>query len=350
MIDPRDIDFDLVGRYVTGAASPAERRALEQWMTADRARHQLVAHLEEVWRQAGALDHPALDATIDVDAKWHALEQAIHPTRVFRFPAQSSRAAPRRWIYRAAAALVLATAAGALWKAGVNWRAPRPAAALAMREYVTPRGLRAQLRLPDGTGVMLNMGSRLRVTADYGERDRQIELVGEALFSVTHDGSKPFTVRTPRAVAVDLGTRFLVRAYADDPLTDIFVVEGQVAVQATDSGPPGASDDSLILNSGERARVVGHEAVRLSRKVSLDEYLDWTEGKLRFRGTPLRDAVRRLERWFDIQIVLAPASLGDRPIVATVENELATDVLATIAASLDVRLSRAGRTFTLTAD
>jgi ferric-dicitrate binding protein FerR (iron transport regulator) len=63
-------------------------------------------------------------------------------------------------------------------------------------------------------------------------RGRTLELEGEAVFTVAHESTRPFAVRTSRAVATDLGTCFVVRAYLDDPNTDVVVAEGQVAVTA----------------------------------------------------------------------------------------------------------------------
>lgn len=214
----------------------------------------------------------------------------------------------------------------------------------------TALGQRLSLRLADSTEVLLAPGSRLRTRTDFGRRHRTVELEGEAMFTVARDASRPFIVRTSRAVAVDLGTRFVVRAYADDPVTDIVVADGRVAAWPADPDNMSVAGDSLILQRGQRARVASDGRMQFTANAPLEEYLDWTEGRLRFNGTPLRDAVRRLERWYDIDIGLVPEAVGDRPIVATVTNEPAADVLTTIALSLDLRLTRTDRTYTLTAN
>jgi ferric-dicitrate binding protein FerR (iron transport regulator) len=181
-----------------------------------------------------------------------------------------------------------------------------------------------------------------------------VELEGEAVFTVTHDSIRPFAVRTARAVAVDLGTRFVVRAFRDDRNTDIVVAEGRVAV--TTDGAAGeqaerqAGADSLVIGRGERVRVRESGGVELTRNVPLEDYLGWTDGRLVFRGVPLRDAARQLARWYDIEVRLEPDAIGSRRIEAAADNEPAIDVLRSIAASLNLRLSRAGRVYTLGAN
>jgi transmembrane sensor len=338
------IDWDLLSRHLAGTDTPSERQWIERMAPTQPDLVDAIAAAREI---ADDGDASVLDE--EVRARLEILKRdACETVLQARVRPRFSLTEHRRSRLAIAAALTLVAGTGAAWLA---LHSPNRSARVESTTYslvTTALGQRLSLRLSDSTLVLLAPGSTLRTRAEYGRTDREIELEGEALFTVTHDSTKPFTVRTPRAVAVDLGTRFVVRAYADDPVTDIVVADGQVAVQANDSTSSATPRDSLILSRGERARVADDRQVLLSRRVALDDYLDWTEGRLHFRGTPLRDAARRLERWYDIDIVMMPASLGERPIVATVnEDEPATDVLATIAASLDAKLSRAGRVFTL---
>ncbi len=171
------------------------------------------------------------------------------------------------------------------------------------------------------------------------------------------DSARPFAVRTARAVARDLGTRFVVRAYAHDPATDVVVAEGQVAVtggrvgglaggkHGTDSVVP----DGVVLERGQRARVDGDGRLALTRDVSLDHYFAWTEGRLVFRDTPLRDVVLQMSRWYDVDVRLASGAVGSLPVTATFDNQPVDEALRRLALALGLELSRADHTFTLVA-
>lgn len=359
------IDWDLITRYLGGMAAPPERAQVEQWLAESPDHWSLLNAMREVGKDADdiAIAPAEWKATVlDVLRRREVVPEPVTDAEPQQVGAARSRTSSavrfavlgrRRSFVGIAAgfALVVAGGAAAGWLA--LHRPPRAAAGAehpAFSIISTAPGQRLSLRLSDGTLVSLAPGSTLRTPADYGRRDRAVELQGEAAFTVTHDSTRPFAVRTPRAVATDLGTRFVVRAYADDPATDIVVAEGRVAVrQAMTTGRP-LPADSLILGWRERARVAGDGHLEFTRGIALDDYFAWTEGKLIFEGTPLREAARRLGRWYDIDVRLEPGTIGDRRLFAAVENEPATDVLRTIATSLDLRLSRAGRVFTLTAN
>jgi ferric-dicitrate binding protein FerR (iron transport regulator) len=187
----------------------------------------------------------------------------------------------------------------------------------------------------------------LRLLADYGTRERAVELIGEAVFTVTHDERRPFTVYTDLLVARDLGTRFVVRVYPGDLTGEVVVAEGVVAVARDSSALPHVSD-SALLKRGDRARMMddGHWAI--TRNVPLDSYFDWTQGRLVFRDVSLGEAVARLERWYDIDIHLASAEIATLRFAASFEQTYtAADALQVIADALELQVERDNRGYTL---
>jgi transmembrane sensor len=95
--------------------------------------------------------------------------------------------------------------------------------------------------------------------------------------------------------------------------------------------------------------VIGGTAPVVSHGVDVDRYTAWTEGRLVFDGVPLRDAIAELGRWYDVDVRLADGALGARRLTAEVQGERLTEVLDAVAAALDLRYERAGRTVTLRA-
>ena len=338
------IDWDLVARYLGDGCTPSEREWVEQLIAVDPRMASAVSAARDVSTDGdAALPDEEVAGRLAVVKRAGA---ALGTSRSVR-PIRLGLPVPRRPLMGIAAAVAL-LAGGAL-AARLALRRSDPAGtdqSAAFSVITTAPGQRLSLRLADGTLVSLAPVTTLRTPADYGRRDRTVVLEGEAIFTVVHDATRPFAVKTPRAVATDLGTRFAVRAYPDDPATDIVVVDGRVAVRQASVGPA-APPDSVILGRGERVRVTDDGQIDVSRNVSLDDYLGWTDGKLAFRGTALRDVARQLARWYDVDIVLDDDAIGGRRIYASVDNEPVVDVLHTIAASLDLRLSRAGRVFTL---
>jgi transmembrane sensor len=340
------IDWDLLTRYHAGTCTASERQWVERLRVAHPDVGDVLAGIRDVAGDGDATLPPE-ELRARLAAVKGATPELPAPSPAPRFTTASTR----RPIARLAAAAVLALAAGT--GAWLVLRHPTPSVESARPAYsvvATAPGQRLSLRLSDGTTVMLAPGSTLRTPTTYGSYDRAVELEGEGVFTVAHDSSRPFAVHTTHAVATDLGTRFLVRAYGDDDGTEIVVAEGEVAVRRAPAPGTAPPPDSVILSRAERARVAADGQVDHARGVALDDYFGWTEGRLVFRDVPLRDVTRQLGRWYGIDLRLEPETIGLRLLRATVVDESATDALQMIAASLDLRLSRAGRVFTLSAN
>lgn len=79
----------------------------------------------------------------------------------------------------------------------------------------TPRGVKSDVILPDGSRVRLNGGTRIVYLTLFGDQ-RRVEVDGEAYFEVEHDARRPFVVVTGEVSSTVLGTTFNVHAYSED--------------------------------------------------------------------------------------------------------------------------------------
>ena len=339
MTDPTDptddIPWEMLAAYLAGELAPEERARVAAWLAAEPRREELLESLRLVWDGSAA------------GRRRYNVEAALRRLAVARRPFAAAGRAPM-WRRGLIAASVAAVAAGGWWlfARGLG-EAPAPAP-VAAKEYRTTRGQRLALKLADGSSILLAPASVLRIDPAYGARARPVALEGEAYFDVAHDAARPFSVRTSRTVARDLGTRFVVRAYADEPVTDVVVAEGRVAVGRIGAAP-GQLADSLLLDPGTRGRLSADGALTLATTVNLDGYLDWTEGRLVFRNTPLPDALRRIGRWYDVDIRLAGPGLATRTLTASFHREPAAEVVRLVAATFGLRVERDGAAFVLRA-
>jgi transmembrane sensor len=342
---PDDINWGLLDRFFAGECTPAERADVLHWLET----HPLPAKYVQALKQAMQLsDRPGAPSAWETDASWERLAQTTGIAPEPR-PAAPLRLVPprRRWslpsgppLMRVAAIVTLLLGSGAFWWS-VTRHAPRPAA---MREFTTARGQRAEMRLADGTRILLSVDSKLRVPGDYGTAARDVYLDGEAYFEVTHDATKPFSVHAANALVRDLGTRFGVRAYASELRVRVVVAEGKVAMRsatAADTVSP-----APVLSPGDLGRLDASGALSLAQGVNVQRYLAWTDGRLAFQDAPLRDVLPDLARWYDLDLTLAAASLGDRRLTFTVDGEPLTQVLDGIALLAHARYERTGRSVT----
>ncbi len=354
-------NWELLERYLADDCNPVERALIEQWLQEVPSRRAIVEELRlrVIEEQPAPLvvgwGREEVRARLEreiVESEKPLPSTSGRPRPVRAAAPFAALAGRRGWprTLKAAAAAVLVVAGGTVsWRLYSHRAPPAPAAEPAFHLVSAPRGQRLGLRLADGTAVTLAPGSSLRIPGVYGNSARDVSLEGEAMFTVTHDATRPFAVHTARAVIRDLGTEFVVRAYAEDgAATDVVVSQGLVVVARSPAAMQGAFD-SLTISRGERARLSDDGNLTLTRGVSLDRYFAWTEGRLVFRDTPLREVVAQLERWHDVDISLSQSSLGDRPLTASFKGESLAETLRATAAALSLDVVKRGSGYVLRA-
>lgn len=325
------LNWRIVDRYFAGEATAAERAVVERWLADSPLFRVLVA---ELYR--GALDHDATRRAAD-DVRIHFERAlALHPKPIpSHIEPAGSRAVPMRraGMLRAAAVIVLLGGPFMIWRMVRIANAPYTAATL--QTITAPAGRRVTVSLPDGSHAMLSPGSTLRyVDATFNTTaGREVRLEGEAYFDVDHDPRRPFVVRAGDLVAQDLGTQFVVRAYPEDR-------HGQVVVR---QGLVGIGGD--VVNPGQLGRLTEHGRPMVE-PADTASWFAWTQGQLRFANMPLREALPKLRRWYDLEFRLAERELEDIELVGDFPEQLGNGTLQELATALGLRVTRAGRVVT----
>jgi transmembrane sensor len=167
--------------------------------------------------------------------------------------------------------------------------------------YATGVGERRSIVLPDGSKVLLDSKSRLRVS--YTAATRNVELVqGQALFAVVENPQRPFLVHAGNALVRDVGTVFDVNRIGGG--TIVTVVEGRVAV-ATPSQP-------LYLSAGEQLDVhLGQFPLRPTH-VDISSETAWTDGQVVLQSATLADVAQVFNRYSARRLVAR--DLGRKPL------------------------------------
>lgn len=339
-----DQDLNAIDRYLARAATPDELEALEAWIAADPARRKLVEDLRRSLRSD--------DEAQDIDEQWTRLahrltdSRSLHAIDARRASASRLLQPPspgRRLGVVAALVASLALAASIGGRLFLD-RAARPREEAA-REFTTQPGERANIRLLDGTRVILAPDSRMLVSDTPGRAPRDVRLQGEAYFDVAHNATRPFTVYVPDGAVRDLGTAFSVRAYPGDGEADVVVVRGRVALQPILLRQP--APEASTIEAGELGRLDSTGVVSIVQGADTEAYVGWIHGSLVFRDAPLRDALPRLERWYDVDFRLADSTLRNRHLTATFHDESLDQVLDAMALVLSIRVTHSGRSVTL---
>lgn len=141
----------------------------------------------------------------------------------------------------------------------------------------TPRGVKSDVILPDGSRVRLNGGTRIVYLTLFGDQ-RRVEVDGEAYFEVEHDARRPFVVVTGEVSSTVLGTTFNVHAYSEDEDYQITLATGSLLVDG------GRESRSVRLRPGEQGFFERTSGMLSLRRVNVDHVLSWQEDKALFPG------------------------------------------------------------------
>ncbi len=232
------IDPERFDRYLTGACSPEERAAVEA----------LLARYQE-----GKAIADAAQASVDRDGLWSRFTESswydqaqIVTTPVAkpstlasatRSPSTSRisyvKRARQGWKYTTGLALAGLAVVAIAVQGTIH-------SSVETGEFTTRRAEQLTVTLPNGASAILAPESRLYYST--GGRGTEIELYGQAYFTVNHDAERPFSVRARGVVTQVLGTAFDIRAYDDEQTVEVAVVSGKVS--------SGAKADAYVLTPG----------------------------------------------------------------------------------------------------
>jgi ferric-dicitrate binding protein FerR (iron transport regulator) len=163
----------------------------------------------------------------------------------------------------------------------------------------TPKGRQFSLLLPDGTRVWLNAASSIRYPTLFTGNERRVEVTGEAYFEVAGDKAKPFKVAIADKAAIEvLGTSFNINAYNNEPAINTTLIEGRIKV----INPTSKNPTSAILSPLDQA-LIQHSTLNIQHNTDISKVLAWKNGLFYFDGLDVQEAMRQLERWYDIEVV-----------------------------------------------
>lgn len=177
------------------------------------------------------------------------------------------------------------------------WRAPQQTDVV-MCQITVPYGSNSSVRLPDGSVVNLAAGSVLKYPSVFTGGERLVEFEGEAFFDIRKDHI-PFVVAVNDSKIVVKGTRFNVKAHADDDYVETVLAEGAVTFVF--------GDEELDIVPNEK--VVYLKSTRAVQKNTVSYLNTCIDSEHRFEDEVFEDVVKYLNRQYNAKIVIAEKSL-----------------------------------------
>ncbi|EHQ24512.1 FecR family protein [Mucilaginibacter paludis] len=206
--------------------------------------------------------------------------------------------------------------------------------------YVSPLGKKKSFKLADGTKVILNGGSTLKVAKNFNIDSRDVQLEGEGYFDVVHNSTKTFTVHTGKINVKDIGTIFNVKAYSTDKTTEASLIKGSIEITVNN-----LSKSKVLLTPNKKFVLFNKRDLSKTNEVTATKKLfavsaitnntisnsivetDWTQNKLTFFDQPFDEIAPQMERWYGVKInIINPQVKGGR-FTGTFDHEDIIQVL-----------------------
>jgi transmembrane sensor len=195
-------------------------------------------------------------------------------------------------------------------------------------------GEQKEINLPEGSAVILNAGSAITYKSATFEKDRILQLDGEAFFKVKSGST--FSVKTSKGTVTVVGTSFNV--YSRGDRFEVNCYTGKVKVQAS-------SKNEQLITAGQRTLLTenGLAAIPFS---PTEETPGWTSGKFSFDDQPLTEVIGELERQYDVNVTMAPGLETER-YTGFFESGNLDEALELITWPLHLTATKKGKTITI---
>ncbi len=293
----------VIGRYLTGKESEDDRQELKNWLEEDEANRELLREINNEKNISSAIE---LYDSFNGYAAW---KKYMHIRSL-----SSYRKIIIRW--QVAAVFFFLVGCGGIIAYLTNTSGGR-----SFTTVSTNKGQNSKITLPDGSIVWVSSGTTLSYNTNFGEKERSIKLSGEAFFEIAKNKDKPLVVDCNSLKVKVLGTKFDVSAYPEDQSVDVVLESGSVELTS-------ATDQSLKkqLVPGEMARF---DVVRKELAVSRDanyKFTSWKDGILIFRNDSMDEVLKKLGRWYNIDIQVDNPQIDQLIFNATIVNENVEDI------------------------
>jgi ferric-dicitrate binding protein FerR (iron transport regulator) len=361
--EEQHIDYDLLGKYLSGECSEEEAKSVETWRSSSKSNQDEFDRLARLWREADSLvGHTP--APVNLDTAWDKLHGRLFGDEVVtdksdkeektgvveddiskrekeieipvRTPGRETKVRHLSY-YLSRIAAVLAVGLLVYSFFIMTGGDPEQVVVLAENDITITD-------LPDDTKVTLNENTKITYPEKFNSEERAVELTGEAYFEVERNEEKPFVVRAHNAVVRVLGTSFNVRAIEEETEISVTVEEGKVRL----------SDEEdvafVILEKNEKGifnRSTGH--IEKYEKSEGGEMF-WRSRTVMFRDTELSTVFETLEKLYDTEILAKNEDILSCMLSAKFQDMDLEEILDKIAINFNLTIEKNNNTFEISGD
>lgn len=336
----------LIDRFYLGTITNEEMTLLLSYLKEKEPQNEVLEFYQDMWDESSEFNN-----NIDSEKIYNEMvnRAGIGKKPVTGSPKKTEFIGYVRLVMRYAAVFILAF--GFFWLVNsyfLNRTLPSEVLAEQIQTVEVPYGSKSRVVLPDGSSVTLNSGSILKYSSsEFNGNSRSVSMTGEGFYIISKDSTKPFYVITPGIKIKVLGTTFNLKAYPDEDIEEATLISGVVEIYAradiTEKGKP------IILKPYQSAVFVKSEqsfqkndttdlfrqeiapvklrTINLQSSSKTEQTISWKEDKLIFDNEPFSSLVIKIERWYDVKIVVNYPELNSARFTGKFDKETLEQVL-----------------------
>lgn len=301
-------DFLLDDFFIRWIKHPDEETVnfWESWLKAHPQKaaeiKEAILLLQQLQFQQDAMAKESQDRIWQELRQAHCAQQKTPTYKVVKLP----RVRSLNYAYKVAAVLLIMVLVGMLY---FRWQQHRTI------EYTTNYGETRTIVLPDSSVVTLNAHSVIRYPRNWNEQSaREVELEGEAFFSVVHKKSNQcFVVHTDELKLEVLGTSFNVNNRRGR--VQVVLQTGKVKLSlppAENKRQTATGEKDILMQPGELVEFSEQESRVTKKKINTAIYTSWKDNKLLFDNTALREVFQLIRDNYGIEVVLYDSQLNNK--------------------------------------
>lgn len=347
----------LFKKYFHSVLDPVEFPMLEDYLRSRKNEKEITSLMLTYWYETmedpseGPQSNPAL---------FEGIKETIQADKHKR---TQGKLRAYTWGLRAAAVLVLA-----LITSGIFYvRTKQNLLSQQWHSITTPFGAKSKITLPDSTIIWLNAGSSLKYSNEFGIKNREVHLTGEAFFDVFHNPSILFLVKTSELTIKSYGTAFNVKSYPDEGTIETTLIEGSIGIARSSFAY--TKKDEVLLEPNQRVvyyrktktmetsqaasetedtpppstpKTIEQKTTYLiSKGIDTKEFTSWKDGTIFISSETLMDLAVKLERKYNVKIHFENEALKTLRFSGSLENETVEQVIHAIgiAAHIDYEIA-----------
>lgn len=305
------MDEKIIIRYLEGKAAEGEREEVLAWIWSNDENQKAFNRLKNIWVLSNL-------------PKTRASAEEVND-----FSKRIRRTKMKRSIYwgsiAASILLIVAILIGNEMSSYKSQIAFLSNQGMAQLEYKTNKGIKGMVTLPDGSKVWLNSDSYIKCPAKFEGKTRKVEFSGEGYFEVVKNAKIPMVINLGNGISVRVkGTTFNLSSYSNDKDISALLLSGIITVVRHQP----LFDKEMVVKPNEKITIEKQNSnVELLAPKETFSTLGWKEGWLVFDEIPMREVLKKLERWHGVTFTVKDPEILNQNFTGRFKEESISQIL-----------------------